>query len=533
MLEERHHFRKPIFLGIAAFIVWSLLFIYRTSFTWYDGTIYSSLFDDAMISMRYAWNLANGNGLVWNEGEYVQGYSNLLMTLLMAAVHVVASDRIAVFIVQLLGISFVLTGGLLSMQIGKNLAAGAEANNGNAVALLSFIMVLCYYPLSYWSLMGMETGLLTVCLLAATLWLLRFQNTGCPRRLYLCLLFMVLAFTTRSESAIFCGIMGAYALYVIMKYKHGHSLGNWFLAALIYALSVGCILLFQHGYYGEYLPNTYTLKLTGKDLGERIVDGIAFIRPHLLAILFTVTVVTIGTLRKATDKKLLLLTLLAGGVAYHIYIGGDAWPYWRITTPVMPFLLILFAVTVSGWKQSLLPCVATSMTKIDTPRMNSLLRTSCVMTALFSVNYHFLPEISMTAKPFHAEYDAQRAKTGLALAEITTEDATVGVFSAGAIPYYSKRRAVDFLGKSDRIIAKLPPDRSSIMAMYGMRSLPGHDKYDIEYSVGQHLPSYIEGATWGQQTLSRGLLLQYAAVSYKGMPLLLRANDPNVLWELL
>ena len=43
------------------------------------------LWDDAMISMRYARNLANGHGLVWNPGEEaVQGYTNLGQTLVMA-----------------------------------------------------------------------------------------------------------------------------------------------------------------------------------------------------------------------------------------------------------------------------------------------------------------------------------------------------------------------------------------------------------------------------------------------------------------
>lgn len=43
--------------------------------------------DDAMISMRYAYNLAHGRGFVWNPGEYVQGYTNLGWALVMAAVH--------------------------------------------------------------------------------------------------------------------------------------------------------------------------------------------------------------------------------------------------------------------------------------------------------------------------------------------------------------------------------------------------------------------------------------------------------------
>ena len=40
--------------------------------------------DDAYISYRYALNLVEGRGLVFNPGEYVEGYTNLLWTLLVA-----------------------------------------------------------------------------------------------------------------------------------------------------------------------------------------------------------------------------------------------------------------------------------------------------------------------------------------------------------------------------------------------------------------------------------------------------------------
>jgi hypothetical protein len=49
-----------------------------------DGHRYYALRDDAMISMRYAYHLARGDGLVWNPGEYVQGFTNLGWTLVMA-----------------------------------------------------------------------------------------------------------------------------------------------------------------------------------------------------------------------------------------------------------------------------------------------------------------------------------------------------------------------------------------------------------------------------------------------------------------
>ncbi|TMD96431.1 MAG: hypothetical protein E6I76_07800, partial [Chloroflexi bacterium] len=42
--------------------------------------------DDPYVSFRYASHLASGSGLVFNPGEHVEGYSNLLWTLLLAAV---------------------------------------------------------------------------------------------------------------------------------------------------------------------------------------------------------------------------------------------------------------------------------------------------------------------------------------------------------------------------------------------------------------------------------------------------------------
>ena len=40
--------------------------------------------EDALISMRYAQNLVDGHGLVYNTGERVEGYTNFLWTMLLA-----------------------------------------------------------------------------------------------------------------------------------------------------------------------------------------------------------------------------------------------------------------------------------------------------------------------------------------------------------------------------------------------------------------------------------------------------------------
>lgn len=63
------------------------VFIFRGGIHVAGRTIYC-LFDDAMISMRYARHMSEGLGLVWNPGEApIEGFTNLLWTLIMAGVH--------------------------------------------------------------------------------------------------------------------------------------------------------------------------------------------------------------------------------------------------------------------------------------------------------------------------------------------------------------------------------------------------------------------------------------------------------------
>ncbi|MBI5290004.1 MAG: hypothetical protein HY873_13605, partial [Chloroflexi bacterium] len=43
--------------------------------------------DDAFISYRYARNLGDGVGPVWNRGEHVEGYTNFLWVGILAGLH--------------------------------------------------------------------------------------------------------------------------------------------------------------------------------------------------------------------------------------------------------------------------------------------------------------------------------------------------------------------------------------------------------------------------------------------------------------
>ncbi|HEX9668193.1 MAG TPA: hypothetical protein VGC93_01805, partial [Thermoanaerobaculia bacterium] len=74
--------RPPVRAGLAAVALVAALAVYATGcwLVWRQTPI-----DDAYISFRYARNLAAGEGLVFNPGERVEGYSGLSWVLVLAA----------------------------------------------------------------------------------------------------------------------------------------------------------------------------------------------------------------------------------------------------------------------------------------------------------------------------------------------------------------------------------------------------------------------------------------------------------------
>ena len=89
------------------------------------------------------------------------------------------------------------------------------------------------------------------------------------------------------------------------------------------------------------------------------------------------------------------------------------------------------------------------------------------------------------------------------------------------------------LGRTDAYIASLPADLSGAVAWGGMLSVPGHNKYDLEYSIKQLRPTYVEASAWGGQDITAWMPTHYELVNYKGVELWLLQGSPDVRWELL
>ena len=137
----------------AFYAAWGLLYVWRTSFL-LDGERIFVLWDDAMISMRYASNLVAGDGLVWTPGERVQGISNLGVTLAMAALHGLPVGELRQSLLfQLANLALLLGILALAAHLARELVPGDRL-----LPVLAAAAAALYAPLSIWSLQGSDVG---------------------------------------------------------------------------------------------------------------------------------------------------------------------------------------------------------------------------------------------------------------------------------------------------------------------------------------------------------------------------------------
>ncbi len=510
------------------FLAWSARFLARASIRGLDGNRYFALFDDALVSMRYAWNFSHGHGLVWNAGERVEGYSNLLTTLLMSVATALLDRRLAPLAIQLAGVATVLTAAALVHRLARYAAANDAEPVRQALPAIALISTLAYYPLAYWSFMGMETGLLTVLFLASLVAVESWAARGGRAALAVVPLSLGLAALARPDGVLI-------ALLVIPVFAHAAATRLGTTGVRATTLGVGLTTMafplaqtvFRLAYYGAALPNTYVLKIMGIPMGVRLANGLAFLAPLLWPGVVLALTALIG-LRLRPDRPggaaFAAIVLLAG---YQVAVGGDPWPYWRILTPAVPLALIAFARVA-------LRALADGSWAAATPRRLRVAIAGVAVAVMVGwLDQPFLPEITMARRAYQYEANRDNVNVALAIDSLTTAAASVGVFWAGGIPYYTMRSALDFLGKSDPHVARLAPDLSGRVAWAGMYTVPGHNKYDLGWSIARLRPTYVQGFAWGRQDLSAWARAHYDSVTFAGVGLHLLRGSPAVRWERL
>lgn len=466
------------FLLLTAFIIYSF-FILSTRFI-ANNIVFFTLVDDAMISMRYAKHLSMGAGLVWNLGDApIQGFSNLGLVLIMSLAHLFSLYESQIsFFIMLFNASVLITSLFVIKKIINLLTNGDLFTEIMGISLMVF-----YYPLIFWSLRGLEVGIISLLLNISLLKILELEIAWRRTSVIILTICSFLLILTRLDTLIFIIIIYLYLFIVFYPTKPKSVL----LSYSIFFLLSSLYLIFLMVYFGDLFPNTFYLKISGQNLGERILFGSNyFFQFSLPAIAPFVVIVFLSftDLLKNKHKKflLLLLVLFFSMVLYTIYIGGDYAEVEvggtnRFITSSIGCLFVLFAISISLLTKKILH-------KILPHNGNLLLGKILFIIFFVSVFYssglswidHFNGKIPLFND------DVNRVRMGLFIKGHTDRDAIIAVFAAGQIPYYTNLKTVDLLGKNDRIIAN-----KSVEHLIK----PGHNKRDYNYSILTYYPDVI------------------------------------------
>ncbi len=263
--------------------------------------------------------------------------------------------------------------------------------------------------------------------------------------------------------------------------------------------------------------------MTGMPHGVRVANGFHFIEPFIWNVIPLIIIAAVGLIVRPAARGFLLISIPLALIIYQVWIGGDIWNYWRIVAPGIPFLAIVLAGVL----------FATLARILNTTYSHRLVTAAIVAAGVLHINLDFLPEIVFRDPPFDHWHNRRNVNWAVALNAITTPGATVGVFSAGSLPYYADRYSIDFLGRSDRYIAHLPPDLSGSLSGNRMTSLPGHNKYDLQYSIMDKEPTYVMALKWGRDDVRGWARGRYVRVDYRGVKLYVRRDSQHVKWDLV
>ena len=477
-----------------------------------------TLFDDAMISMDYGRTLAKTGELVWFPGApRVQGFTNPLWTLWMAFIHLIGFDGSpAALIISLTGIVLILASSWIIFDLVLTYSAG----NSQLIAVLAAGSLPFLYPLTYWTLRGMEVGALTffcLLLLRATI---NHIRDGRVRIQYSMVLPMILGIATRFDFAIFCVVAVAALLMWGPHYVKNRLVFQY---GAIVVTTAALVCLAQKLYWGSWLPNTYHLKMDGVSPIDRIARGLA--SSAKTTVLFAIIAIALVCHLRSKEIRQRLVVIASAMfmamAAYAVYIGGDAWEaemFNRFYATILPLVPLTVGLSFNTIRMRITPAfisLAVLITSIGagvtvnpfgfSEEHFEIVAVVSILCALIIFFVSFIPRdglmagavvaavcVIVSAYPVTQQQknnDLLLTRTNLLVTESvetmrdTTEaGARIASTWAGVPAYYSHRTMLDLLGKNDTFIATSTPHGDFF---------PGHNKWDYNYSIGKLQPDVI------------------------------------------
>jgi arabinofuranosyltransferase len=408
---------------------------------------YRFLSDDAFISYRYSRHLVDGLGLVWNPGQAVEGYTNFLWVLIVAA-----GLRLGIAPEVLTGMLGLASG----LAILTLLAAFAARRWGWQDPLIWLAPGGLALSRTYtaWSSGGLETQFFSLLVLLGLLAVLWERERGVERA-WVSSLVLGVATLTRPEGGLFALAAGLCLLGDVARRRRTlRSLALW---TVPFVLLVGAHWLWRRGYYGTWLPNTFTAKVNGFwwEQGRRYL-ALFFAEYPLWGF---APLVLWSLARRRNFAAALFGSSAALYLLYLAAIGGGHIGF-RFLVPVLPLLYGLAADGIHA------------LVEIPAPRPGARWALAGAATALAAAllaathwgSLHPAPRENSNGIGTTADADGYarlRIAQGRALRALVDRgrlpaDLRIETGAAGALPYYTDWWVLDKRGLNDAQVARQP-----------------------------------------------------------------------------
>jgi len=429
--------------------------------------------DDAYISFRYAKNLINGHGLVWNVGEKpVEGYTNFLWVIVISIFMKMSFEPALVS--KVLGTFF----GLVTIFLAYVFPAFILQRK-NLFNLIAPAILACCGPFAAWSTGGLETHMFTAFILAgalAYLYELRHEEIIPLSSAFL----FSLASLTRPEGLLLFGLTCLHRFSHLLVSKKNPFCRKTFIWLGTFLAIYGLYFYWRFNYYGFLFPNTFYAK-TGGGI-DQFWTGWTYLRLFFTHTRwpFAISLSLLILLKPLRSPVIYLLLLTVSFSAYIVAVGGDFFPLFRFFVPLVPFMAILTQEGLINLCQWLL--------RLSYPRWIRLFAiTFCLFVFVLTLTQGFTYSFNKRSLLLRGRKKStvRGITQGKWLRQHASPNDSLAALAIGAISYYSELKSIDRLGITDVHIAHVN------MRLIG-NTMPGHDKRDLSYIISRK-PTYFFG----------------------------------------
>jgi len=419
---------------------------------------YNFIQDDAFISYRYAANYLNGDGLVYNIGEHIEGFTNFGWVVYLIMWGSWGVDYIAVS--QITGFLFGLGIIYLTFLIGRMLFTVEN----KWFVYLPVYLVGVNLSLAYWSPAGLETAAFAfTAMLSVYLYL---------RRSWLLIFSLAVGVWIRPEGALVAGLL--LIVEAVLERRMPWFTLRCALTALVMSLP---LVVFKLLYYGSILPNPFYAK-TGFDM-EQLFSGLEYVgrfMSHYGFYGFGLVIPLVFIRRLSTKVKIIwLFTVLY--TLYIVLVGGDVLKVHRFFIPLLGLSAILVAVSIFLLISGLKPRIR---------YMILIVVAVPLMILTYILPKDFINHYNDYEKRFTRKLSAQAQN----LKDSDPRDFSVAIATIGIFGYeLIGHEIIDMVGLTDSTIARYSED-----PIEGMETTWKERKHNTKYLL-QRGPDYIVFST--------------------------------------